>query len=128
MAQRLVRKVCEHCKKEQPLTHGMEEEIKKHLVNVPQDYIVGFDPKSLKIYKGEGCEKCGHTGYAGRFGIFEVMPVTMEIQDFILGKAAVHKIYEAAAKLGMITMKQDGIIKLLRGETTMDEIIRVTTE
>ncbi|MCL5008906.1 MAG: GspE/PulE family protein [Patescibacteria group bacterium] len=128
MAQRLVRKVCQYCKKEEPLTKGVEEEIRKHLVGVPKDYIEGFDPKTLKIYKGEGCDKCGHTGYAGRFGIFEVMPVTTEIQDLILGKSSVHKIYEEAFKLGMITMKQDGIIKLLRGETTMDEIIRVTTE
>ncbi|MCL5775358.1 MAG: GspE/PulE family protein [Patescibacteria group bacterium] len=128
MAQRLVRKVCPHCKKEEALTPGLAEEIKKHLVGVPADYIEGLDTKSPKVYKGAGCEKCGHTGYAGRFGIFEVMPVTTEIQDLILNKAPVHKIYEVAAKLGMITMKQDGIIKLLRGETTMDEIIRVTTE
>lgn len=128
MAQRLVRKICENCKKEQQITKATEEEIKKHLVNVPKEYIEGFNPKDLKIFKGEGCEKCGHTGYTGRYGIFEVMPATTEVQDLILAKNSVHRIYEEISKLGMISMKQDGIIKALRGETTLDEVIRVTTE
>lgn len=128
MAQRLVRKICPHCKQEIPVPKGFEDEIKKSMETVPKDYIEGFDPNVIKMYKGAGCEKCGHTGYAGRFGIFEVLPVTNEIQDLVLGKASSHKIYEVASKLGMITMKQDGAVKILRGETTMDEVIRVTTE
>ncbi|MDE2311929.1 MAG: type II/IV secretion system protein [Patescibacteria group bacterium] len=128
MAQRLVRKVCPDCRQEVPLTKVVEEEIRKSLENVPSDYIEGFDPNNLKIFKGVGCEKCGRTGYVGRFGIYEALPVTPDIQELILAKASTRRVYEAAAKLGMITMKQDGIIKLLRGETTMEEIIRVTTE
>lgn len=128
MAQRLVRKICQNCKKETALSKPLEEELKKSLVGVPDDYLEGVDVKNLKIYKGEGCDKCGHTGYAGRFGIYEVLPNTNEIQDLILAKSSTHKIYEEAAKLGMISMKQDGIVKILRGETTMDEVIRVTTE
>jgi type IV pilus assembly protein PilB len=80
------------------------------------------------MFKGEGCEKCGKTGYQGRFGIYEVLPVTTEIQDMVLAKKSSHELYETGAKLGMITMKQDGLVKILRGETTMDEVIRVTTE
>ena len=80
------------------------------------------------MYKGEGCEKCGHTGYVGRFGIFEVLPVVPEIQDLVMSKASAYKIYETTLKMGMITMKQDGVIKVLRGETTLDEVMRVTTE
>lgn len=128
MAQRLVRKICPDCKKEIPLTKPFEEEIRKSLVGVPEDYYEGFDRKQFKIFRGEGCEKCGHTGYAGRFGIFEVLPATTEIQELVQNKSSAHKIYEASLKIGMITMKQDGVIKVLRGETTMDEIIRVTTE
>lgn len=128
MAQRLVRKICPDCKREEPLTKPLEEEIRKNLEGVPEDYFEGFDRKTLKAFKGAGCDQCGHTGYVGRFGIYEVLPVPTEIQELILSKPSAHKIYEAAARLGMINLKQDGIIKVLRGETTMDEIIRVTTE
>ena len=128
MAQRLVRRVCPHCKKESEFPKGLMEEIKKDLPSVPKEYLEGLDIENLKVYKGAGCEKCGHTGYVSRFGIYEVLMVTPEIQDMILSKASTHKIYEVAAKMGMISMKQDGILKALRGETTIDEIIRVTTE
>jgi type IV pilus assembly protein PilB len=127
-AQRLVRKICPDCKKEIPVTKLVEEEIRKNLIGIPDDYFDGLDKNNFKSFKGEGCERCGHTGYVGRYGIFEVLPVVPEIQDLILGKASAHKIYEATLKMGMITMKQDGVIKVLRGETTMDEVMRVTTE
>lgn len=128
MAQRLVRKICPDCKAPAPMTKAIEEEIKKSLVGVPEDYFEGFDRNNMQIFKGQGCERCGHTGYVGRYGIFEVLPVTNEVQDLVLGKGTGYKIYELTSKLGMITMKQDGVIKVLRGETTMDEVIRVTTE
>lgn len=128
MAQRLVRKICPGCKKETALSKPVEEELKKSLAGVPDEYLEGLDLDVLKIFKGEGCDKCGHTGYSGRFGIFEVLPNTNEIQDLILSKVSTHKIYQEAAKLGMISMKQDGALKVLRGETTIDEVIRVTTE
>jgi len=127
-AQRLVRKICPDCRAEDPLTKAVEEEIKKELVGVPDDYFEGLDRKSMKIFKGAGCEKCAHTGYRGRLGLFEVLPSNEQIQDLILSKSSVHKIYEEAQKIGMISLKQDGIIKVLRGDTTMEEVIRVTTE
>src|SRR3989344_1367545 len=127
-AQRLVRKICLNCKTEAELTHPIEEEIRKILVGVSKEYLEGLDLKQPKIFKGQGCEKCGHTGYVGRYGIFEVLPVTTEIQDMIIAKSSAYKVYEVAAKMGMITMQQDGILKALHGETTFDEVIRVTTE
>lgn len=128
MAQRLVRKICPHCRQEVPVPKPLAEEIKSNLLNVPEEYFEGMDRQQIKMFKGQGCDKCGHTGYIGRFGIFEVLPSTNEIQDLVLAKSSAHKIYETASKLGMISMKQDGIIKILRGETTMDEVVRVTTE
>ena len=128
LAQRLVRKICSDCKVEEEIPAGITEEIKKNLIGVPEEYIEGFDPKVLKVYKGNGCEKCEHTGYRGRFGIFEVLPVTNEMQDLVLSKASASKVYEVGIKIGMITMKQDGFVKVLRGETTIDEVMRVTTE
>jgi len=127
-AQRLVRKVCPNCKQETPLTPAFEQEIRKELVGIPPVYLEGVDTKQLKLIKGVGCDKCGRTGYQGRMGIYEVLPVVTEVQDLVLSKAPAHKIYEFANKMGMITMKQDGIVKVIRGETTMEEIIRVTTE
>lgn len=128
MAQRLVRKICPSCKVEIPVTKAVEQEIKKGLTNIPDEYFQGLERNVVKMFKGEGCEKCGKTGYQGRFGIYEVLPVTTEIQDMVLAKKSSHELYETGAKLGMITMKQDGLVKILRGETTMDEVIRVTTE
>ncbi len=127
-AQRLVRKICPDCKAETEFPKGVKEIIAKELESVPKEYIEGFDIKNLKSYKGNGCEKCEHTGYRGRFGIFEVLPVTNEMQDLVLSKASASKVYEVGLKIGMITMKQDGFIKVLRGETTIDEVMRVTTE
>ncbi len=128
IAQRLVRKICLHCKKEIPLTALVEQEIKKNLVGISEDYFEGIDKNQIKIYKGEGCDKCGNTGYSGRMGIFEALPVTTEIQDLVQKRSPASKIYEIASKLGMITLKQDGIVKVLKGITTIDEVIRVTTE
>ena len=128
MAQRLVRKICPDCRKEIPVPKALEEEIKKNLIGIPDDYFDGISKDKIQSFKGDGCEKCGHTGYVGRFGIFEVLPVVNEIQELVMGKATPYKIYETTLKMGMITMKQDGVIKVLRGETTYDEIIRVTTE
>lgn len=127
-AQRLVRKVCQNCKVESEISPALTELIRKGIKGVPEEYIEGFDPKKIVGYKGTGCDKCGNTGYVGRFGIFEILPSTTEIQDMVLSKASVHAIYEQAAKIGMITMQQDGFIKVLRGETTIEEVMRVTTE
>lgn len=128
MAQRLVRKICPDCREEIEVPKPIETEMRKGLIGIPEDYLDAVDTTTLHMYKGKGCEKCGHTGYVGRFGLFEVLPVVPEIQDLVMGKASAHKIYEATLKMGMITMKQDGVVKVLRGETTFDELIRVTTE
>lgn len=128
MAQRLVRKLCNNCKKPTTLSAILEKEVNQSLINIPKEYLEGLDLKKHTVYEAKGCEECGDIGYKGRFGIFEVMPMLDELQEVLFSKQPVYKIYEQAAKIGMITMKQDGIVKVLRGETTMDEIIRVTTE
>ncbi len=128
MAQRLVRKICPDCKTEVSLSPALVAELKKSIEGVPDEYFEGIDRKALKMFKGAGCEKCDHIGYKGRFGIFEILPVAPEIQEMILSKQSSAKLYEAARVIGMITMKQDGMVKVLRGETTIDEVIRVTTE
>lgn len=128
MAQRLVRKLCETCKKPTTLSSIIKAEIETALKTIPKDYLDKIDVKNFKAYEAVGCKECGDIGYKGRMGIFEVMPMMNEFQDILFAKKPAHEIYELTAKFGMITMKQDGIVKVLRGETTMDEIIRVTTE
>lgn len=128
MAQRLVRKLCEKCKKPVALSPMLQKEIDEALATVPKDYLEGVDSKKLTTFKAVGCKECGNIGYKGRMGIFEVWPMDGALEELIFSKEPAHKIYEEALKSGVISMKQDGLIKVARGETTMDEIIRVTTE
>lgn len=128
MAQRLVRKLCQVCKKETTISSISKKQIDEVVKAVPKDYLDGIDLEHYKAYEPVGCDKCGKIGYKGRMGIFEVLPMFNELQEMIFSKQPAHKIYEAAAKVGVITMKQDGILKALRGETTLEEIARVTTE
>ncbi len=128
MAQRLVRKLCPKCKKELPINELAKKEIDKSLETTPKEYLEGIDVKNMKMYQPVGCSECGNIGYKGRFGIYEALPMMNELLDVIFSKQPAHVVYEAASKFGFINMKQDGIIKVLRGETTLDEVLRVTTE
>lgn len=128
MAQRLVRRLCENCKKPTKLNPIQQKTVDEAMVGIPKDYLEKLDLKKYTVYQAVGCKECGNIGYKGRMGIFEVLPMFDELQEVLFSKQPLHKIYEAAAKFGFITMEQDGILKVIRGETTMDEIVRVTTE
>ncbi len=115
-AQRLVRRVCEKCK--EPITIPYEEFIK-----------LGVDPKYMrdgKYYKGAGCPHCNFTGYKGRVGIYEVMPITPTIRRMIVEGASADELRAQAIKEGMITLRQDALMKLKAGITTIEEITRET--
>jgi len=129
LAQRLVRKICSHCKKEVDIPASLHDEILKALEGVPKEYFdKEVDGKSLKIYRGEGCDKCGHSGYKGRLGIYEALPMNTEVQQMLRAHKSAQEMYEQLLKLGAISMKQDGYVKAIRGETTVDEVLRVTSE
>ena len=81
--------------------------------------------KKLTIPKVVGCEKCNKTGYLGRIAIYEVMPISEKISKLIVEKAAASAIQKLAMDEGMLTMKQDGYIKVLENVTTLDEVLRV---
>jgi type II secretory ATPase GspE/PulE/Tfp pilus assembly ATPase PilB-like protein len=81
----------------------------------------------FKVHDG-GCESCGHIGYRGRMGIYEVLDNSSEIQQLIIANGTSEQIQQQAIKDGMVTMQFDGFIKALRGQTTMEEILRVTAE
>lgn len=122
VAQRLIRKICEMCKgsvevtQEQLLQNLSQETITRHFGN----------KKSFRIYKGQGCEVCHLSGYSGRVGIFEVLEVTPGVKKLITEKKDASDIVQQAVKDGMITMLDDGMGKVVKGITTIEEVLRVT--
>lgn len=82
----------------------------------------------IYVYKGTGCDRCGGSGYSGRIGIFEVLDVTDKISRMIMGNVTAKDIENEARENGMITMTQDGFLKLLEGITTIEEVLRVSKE
>jgi type IV pilus assembly protein PilB len=115
-AQRLIRRICNNCKEE---TH------------VPVEGLVeiGFDAeeaKSVKIYRGRGCETCLNTGYKGRVGLYEVMEVTDELRELIIIGASAIELRRKAIELGMITLRESGLCKLREGITTIEEVVKET--
>ncbi|MEF9992169.1 MAG: GspE/PulE family protein, partial [Peptostreptococcaceae bacterium] len=114
VSQRLVRKICENCKTEYKAEIG-----EKKALNYPLD-------KDLILYRGEGCEKCSNTGYKGRLGIYEMLRITKPIKDLINEGATDAHIQAKAEELGMETMKEDAANKVIDGETTIEEMLRVT--
>lgn len=123
ISQRLVRKLCQNCKKEVRLTAEEYEYAQRIFNGLPEEIKEG---RALTFYESEGCEKCEGLGFKGRTGIFEVMPLNVELQKLISrDKVTVAEIKEAAKKSGMITMAQDGILKAIEGTTSVAELIRV---
>jgi len=118
VAQRLVRKLCESCKKEQKIS---KETFLK--LGFPEE---SFD--SLKIYEAQGCAECNQTGYRGRVALYEVMPIKDEIRELILTGASTNEIKKEAIKLGMLTLRHSGIRKIMAGITSIEEVLRVTVE
>ncbi|MFQ5901311.1 MAG: type II secretion system protein GspE, partial [Thermodesulfobacteriota bacterium] len=90
---------------------------------------IGIDASmDFKLYKGKGCEACDQTGYRGRTGIFEFMPINDEIRHLIVEKNGADVIRRMAVKSGMTTLREDGWEKIRQGITTIEEVIRVTEE
>ncbi len=131
IAQRLVRRVCQHCKADMTLPATVEESVKKELSMIPKDALPStVDPKgTLVFYHGRGCPRCENTGYKGRVAIVEVFQVNAEVQKIMVsGGDIIANLREAAVQQQMYSMKQDGILKALRGITTIEEVFSATRE
>ncbi|MFQ6049719.1 MAG: GspE/PulE family protein [Candidatus Paceibacterales bacterium] len=128
VAQRLVRKVCKKCVKMEKAPHQILEKIKKELKGIPKEVKIPKFGGELKIPKAVGCKSCNFTGFRGRVGIFETFLVGDEMEKFILTSPSIAALREKAIKEGMITMYQDGILKVLEGITTIGEVERVVGE
>jgi type IV pilus assembly protein PilB len=116
IAQRLVRRICPECKKEEKASSSV-------LVDL------GFSPQeaeSIVFYKGSGCPNCNNTGYRGRIALYEVLSVDDEIRGLILEGASATEIKKKAVACGMKTLRLSGLTKLKEGVTTIEEILRTT--
>ena len=122
IAQRLVRKICEVCKGTRVITR--EELLKNLSTDVISKYVDG--KASIIIYQGSGCKICHQTGYSGRIGVFEVLEVTKGIRDLITKRNDADVILQKAIEEGMTTMLDDGLEKVMKGLTTIEEVLRVT--
>lgn len=114
IAQRLIRKLCVECKEEYEAS-----DYEKEILGVEKD-------KSLTLYRKVGCNKCNNTGYKGRVGIYEIMQVNKEIRELINRDASVEEITNAALKNGMKTLSKSAINVILKGNSTIEELLRVT--
>lgn len=125
IAQRLIRKICENCRTSLSVT---EDDLLKSLPPdiIKKHYIPVGENKEVRIYKGTGCKICHNTGYSGRVGLFEVLEVTKAIKKLIVEKADSDVIGKAARDEGMTTMLDDGLEKVAKGVTTIEEVLRVT--
>jgi len=127
IAQRLVRRICPYCKEKFKPEGKLREDILKEYRNLPEDW-----RKLVKIstpfylYRGKGCKKCRNTGYLGRVGIFEFFQMTPQVAEIISKEFTETDFLKEAKRQGMIFMRQDGIIKVLKGITTLEEVLRVT--
>jgi type IV pilus assembly protein PilB len=118
VAQRLARKICEECR--EPYAAD-EADLVTH----------GLTPQgrgTLTLFRGRGCQACTFTGLKGRVALYEVMPVAREIRDLITQAAPTTEIQKVARDLGMLTLRESGLVKVLQGVTTVEEVLRVTAE
>lgn len=116
LAQRLARRVCSHCVQEIEVNPEI-------LVNI------GIPPAEalhMKVKQGKGCDKCAGTGYKGRIALYEVMPMREELREFVLNGASATEIKRESIKLGMLSLRQSGLMRLKEGMITVEEVLRVT--
>jgi len=118
LAQRLVRTICPACR----AAYKPSKEEKEVLSLTPEEL------KDFELYKGNGCSSCSETGFKGRIGIFELLIITDEIREMILSNASSSEIWQKAHKIGGKSLKEDGLEKVKRGYTSIQEVMRVTQD
>ncbi len=118
VAQRLVRRICTDCKSE--YKYNAEE---LSALGISESEATG-----ITFYKGEGCDTCGETGYKGRQGLYEVMAMSPEVRRMVLRGASAAELKDQAVEEGMLTLRMDGIVKVKRGITTLEEVVKETAE
>ena len=125
VAQRLIRKLCPKCAEEKTIPKELHAELKETLKNIPSSIEIPEFNENTKILFPKGCAYCNNTGYKGRIGLFETLIVDSEMEDFILTSPSSSALEKFAVQKGMITMKQDGYIKILNNVTSFEEVKKV---
>lgn len=137
LAQRLVRRICENCKEQFEAPAEVSEDIKTVLAAVEKSDVLMHKDKEIAeaikhlhsdkimLSRGKGCDKCGGKGYKGRLGIFEVLEMSEAIAALTLERKSAATIQETAIREGMLTLVQDGYLRVLEGATTLEEVMRV---
>ncbi|TET09186.1 type II/IV secretion system protein, partial [Candidatus Aerophobetes bacterium] len=129
LAQRLVRKLCPHCKKKVKANKEARKLILEEIEKFPSAIKKSVrQTGTFYVHEPAGCKRCNNVGYSGRIGIFEILEMTDRLGEVILKEPSEAKIQEEAKNQGMITMKQDGILKVLEGATSIEEVLRVAEE
>ena len=130
VGQRLVKKLCNHCKEKIAPSPAILDLIEKELKDIPEDQKQDLNlEEGIQIFQGKGCEECKKTGTSGRIGIYEVLSMTPELESVMSSNSFTdHEIVAESKKQGMVTMKQDGIMKAILGLTSIEEVLRVTEE
>jgi type II secretory ATPase GspE/PulE/Tfp pilus assembly ATPase PilB-like protein len=123
MAQRLLRRLCPYCKKETVVEGEAHKSIEETLAKVEDKSLIPSD--KTKMWVAVGCDKCNKTGYKGRIGVYEAILMNQKVEQAVQAGATDREIWAAAEGQGILTMKQDGIIKILNGVTTLEELDRV---
>ena len=127
IAQRLVRRVCPDCKEEESLHSQVEKEIRSEIENIPNlKKYYSNSLEKIKFYKGRGCSHCQESGYQSRIAITEVLDITDEMKKVIVGGCKIDEIKKSFSNQGMLSMRQDGIVKALQGLTSLEEVITAT--
>ncbi len=129
IAQRLARRLCPDCKERVVASEKEQQIIEEVLVSLSKEEREKLSfHRPYSIYKSKGCDTCNKKGYLGRIGIFEIMKMTFELEQIILSQPSQEKLLAEAKRQGMITLQQDGIMKVLEGAVSLEEILSITTK
>lgn len=127
IAQRLVRKLCPSCKKEVEVSSKIIKMIQEELSMIPEVSKQEAEvPDAIKLYEAKGCKECGGKGTKGRLALFEIISMTPQMEKVIMEGPTESKIEEEARRQGMVSMRQDGLLKAIKGEISLQEVLRVT--
>lgn len=129
VAQRLVRRVCPRCVKPVQLPDYLRTELQTELDRIPPEYIpTGVNVRQPEFVKGRGCDACGQTGYAGRLAIAEIIEATEVLRQLVVTKYTSEAVSAEMVRQKAITLMQDGLLRAVEGQTTVDEVLRATKE
>lgn len=125
IAQRLVRKICQHCSESYEATPDENNIISWMMKDVGIEAVSKAKKNGFTLHHGKGCEHCGYTGFKGRVGIFEVLHFSSEIRTLIRNGASPAEILEKGREQDLVLMREDGVLKAMRGKTTLEELFSV---